>query len=119
MFSLKKVIARSGSVVMIIGLLVVIPFLSNVHVAALPMDHSMQTADSCASYCAKNQTANPQQATVLAESETDIPVPPVYESYYGGFQGSTASKLVRAQELFRSSSFKPPDLNKLHVLFRI
>jgi len=118
MFGIGKTVVRSFRGFIILGVILVVPFLNNVRVSALPMEHSTKSVANCASYCAKSQTSSPQQEAALTQSETDIPVPPVEDSFYGHSQSPISTKLLRAQELFRSSSFKPPDLNRLYVLFR-
>ncbi|HEV2403044.1 MAG TPA: hypothetical protein VGS08_02485 [Candidatus Saccharimonadales bacterium] len=105
----------------VLALLLALPFLGSLqHASALSMNHADRNMHvSCATFCARANNAPSQQA-ILDQEETRAPdpVPGDSEPHYLQFQHPPAPRVLRPQEIFGSSSFRPPDLVTLYVNFR-
>lgn len=116
----KKFTSHFSAIRVLIAIcfLFVAPLLGNLQASALPMNHDMQSAQNCASICVGNQRTNRQHEATVFQDEKNIPIPPLNEPYYVQFSNIDFPKPLPPQELILSSSFKPPDLNVLHSIFR-
>ncbi len=116
----KKLTAHYSAIRVFIAITLLFagPFLGNLHVSALPMDHSMQSAQSCVSSCVSNQGAGAQQEAIIRQEEKNMPVPPPDEPYFMQFQNLSFQNPLPPRQLTINSSFKPPDFNLLHANFR-
>jgi len=123
MFSVIKRTSRSDysviSILIAVSLIFIGSLFDNFHVSALSMNHDIQITQNCESVCVGNKRTNAQYEAPVFKIEKKLPTPPLDQPYYMQFRTIAFPTPLPPLDLIHSSSFKPPDINILHSVFRI
>ena len=90
---------------------------STLNVSAMNMDHTMAASQNCNISC-NNVSYTPATLTTRQEEDDDLPTPPVTTPYFVQFQKIAFTQPTPPQNIILSSSYRPPDINRLESRFR-
>lgn len=119
-----RYISHKFLVLTALSLLLITPILGSGQAVAMAMDSTAHEVTSdCATVCAKSSSPSAQQpAAVLDAADEDrlpTPLPANAAPCFDQFLARRHCKILKPAQLYRSTSFVPPDLVTLYENFRI